>query len=133
MLDDAEPLRLDLPRVNRFHALVQAVAEGVERDYAEARNYARRRDPQRAGHQAEATWRQMLERWGNGWPVVSRRYIVGPWGESGEIDLIVLRPDYPAHLKDEAAILISGVAAAFSCKLTLRRRDIVDAINQNDG
>jgi len=130
MLDDSErPLR-GIPRVSRFHALVRAVAEGVERDYAESRSYARRRDPQRAGHQAESTWRQMLERWGNGWPVVSRRYIVGPWGESGEIDLIGLRPDYPAHLKDEAAILVSGVAAVFSCKLTLRRRDIVDAINQ---
>lgn len=130
MPDDPEQPQQGLPQLNRFHALVEAVAESVERDYAEARDYARRRDPQRAGHQAESTWRRMLERWGNGWPVVSRRYIVGPWGESGEVDLIVLRPDYPPHLKDEAAILVSGVAAAFSCKLTLRRQDILDAINQ---
>jgi len=109
---------------------VQTVAESVERDYREARNYARRSDPQRAGHHAEATWKQLLHRWGNGRHVVSRRYIVGPWGESGEVDLIVLRSDYPDHLKDESAILVSGVAAAFSCKLTLRPRDIADAIDQ---
>ncbi|WP_300681181.1 DUF6602 domain-containing protein [Nocardioides sp.] len=109
---------------------MQSLAEGVERDYAEARDSARRRDPQRAGHQAEATWKQLLERWGNGWPVVNRRYIVGPGGETGETDLIVLRPDYPVHLMDESAILVSGVAAAFSCKLTMRPRDIAEAILQ---
>jgi hypothetical protein len=120
----------EVPQLNRFHTLVQAVAEGVERDYQEARASARRRDPQRAGHQAESTWKQVLEGWGNGWPVVSRRYIVGPWGESGEVDLVVLRPDYPRHLREEATILASGVAAAFSCKLTLRPRDIAEAFEQ---
>ncbi|CAM3420836.1 DUF6602 domain-containing protein [Nocardioides dubius] len=109
---------------------MQSVADGIQRDYEQAKEYARRRDPQRAGHHAEATWVQLIDRWGAGWPVVKRRYIVGPWGETGEVDLIVLRPDYPSALRHESDVLVSGVAAAFSCKSTLRSPDIADAIEQ---
>jgi hypothetical protein len=67
---------------------------------------------------------------GPGWPVVTRKYIVGPKGESNEVDVIVLKPDYPVHLREEPSILITGVAAAFSSKLTLRREHIAEAIAQ---
>ena len=115
---------------NRFHLLLESLAGNVARDYREAQDHAREHDPQRAGHEGESTWKRLLENWGPGWPVVTRKYIVGPHGESNEVDVIVLKPDYPAHLHDEPSILISGIAAAFSSKLTLRKSHIAEAIEQ---
>lgn len=115
---------------NRFHLLLESLANNVARDYVEAQQHAREHDAQRAGHEGESTWKRLLDHWGPGWPVVTRKYVVGPRGESNEVDVIVLKPDYPAHLQDEPSILISGIAAAFSSKLTLRKAHITEAIEQ---
>lgn len=115
---------------NRFHSLLKGVARDLDASYSEAREHALERDPQRAGHVGEATWATVLEQWGPGWPVVTRKYVVGPGGESNEVDVLLLKPDYPANLATESSILISGVAAAFSSKLTFRRHHIVEAIAQ---
>jgi hypothetical protein len=115
---------------NRFHTLVRDLADKVARHYEEARDHARRHDPQRAGHEGESTWVEILKTWGPNWPVVTRKYIVGPGGESGEVDIVVLKPDYPAQLQDEPSILVSGVAAAFSTKTTLRSEHVVEALEQ---
>lgn len=115
---------------SRFHTLLDNLARSVAADYAEAREHARQKDSQRAGHEGESTWQRLLEQWGPNWPVVTRKYIVGPDGTSNEIDVVVLKPDYPAHLQAESSVSISGVAAAFSSKLTLRRPDIAEAIDQ---
>ena len=63
---------------NRFQVLIQHLAEGIENDYRAAQQYARDHDAQRAGHEGESTWVRLLEQWGPGWPVVTRRYIVVP-------------------------------------------------------
>lgn len=115
---------------NRFHQLLERVAAGVQSDYEEARQHARAKDPQRAGHEGESTWQRLIGQWGPGWPVVTRKYVVGPGGESNEVDIVILKPDYPSHLRDDASVLVSGVAAAFSSKLTLRREHIAEAIEQ---
>lgn len=115
---------------NRFHNLFERMAAQVSSDYEEARRHAREKDSQRAGHEGEATWIRVLNDWGPRWPVVTRKYIVGPNGETGEIDLVILKPDYPVSLLDDPSVLVSGVAAAFSVKLTLKRPDIAEAIKQ---
>lgn len=116
--------------MSRFDLLLEALERSVATDYAEARAHVVQPDIQRAGHEGEATWQRLLSQWGPGWPVVTRKYVVGPGGDSNEVDVLVLKPDYPAHLHQESSILFSGVAAAFSCKLTLRRRDIIEALDQ---
>ena len=115
---------------NRFHLLIESLAATVEQDYLEARKHARDHDPQRAGHEGESTWQHLLNHWGPGLPVVTRKYIVGPEGETNEVDVIMLKPDYPPHLREQPSVLISGVAAAFSSKLTLRREHIAEALDQ---
>ncbi|MBT1631301.1 DUF6602 domain-containing protein [Curtobacterium flaccumfaciens] len=115
---------------NRFQGLIRRVADQVQADYEEARQHARDHNPQRSGHEGEATWIRLLSEWGPACPVVSRKYIVGPGGDSNEVDLLVLKPDYPKHLIDDPSILASGVAAAFSVKLTLRRRHLTEALMQ---
>jgi len=102
----------------------------MQADHAHAQDQARSRDIQRAGHVAEASWKTFLEKWGPGLPIKTRKYIVGPRGDSNEVDLVILRPDYPAHLRDNEEILYSGVVAAFSCKLTFRQRDLVSVLEQ---
>lgn len=104
------------------------VAAKVANDYRDAQEAARGGDIQLAGHDGEGTWRRILSEWLPGFPVKSRRYIVGPGGRSQEIDLVLLRPDYPTPLIEESTVLASGVVAAFECKLTLKRPHIAQAI-----
>lgn len=115
---------------HRFEDLIRQLSESVRADYDEARQHARNQDPQRAGHEAEGTWQRVLTDWGPGWPVVTRRYIVGPGGETNEVDVLLLKPTYPSPLREQRSVMSSGVAAAFSCKLTLRKRDLREAITQ---
>src|SRR3954454_18215226 len=82
---------------NRFHLLIKTLAQTVEQDYQEARKHAREDDSQRAAREGESTWLLLLTGWGPGWPVVTRKYIVGPSGDTNEVDAIVLKPDSPAH------------------------------------
>lgn len=102
----------------------------IETDYEEARTHARNANSQRAGHEGEATWQTLIDQWGPGLPVETRKYIVGPGGESNEVDLVILKPDYPEHLRSHSSVLVSGVAAAFSVKLTLKRAHILEALEQ---
>lgn len=114
----------------RFEDLIRQLSESVRADYEEARRHTRNKDPQRAGHEGEGTWQRVLEAWGPGWPVVTRKYIVGPGGETNEVDVLLLKPTYPAPLLGQPSVMASGVAAAFSCKLTLRRNDLREALTQ---
>lgn len=115
---------------DKFDQLIDNLADSLAQDYEAARESAAAGDPQRAGHQGEATWVRLLRDWGPGWPVVTRKYIVGPGGTTNEVDVLVLKPDYPRHLRDETSILATGVAAAFSAKNTLRRKDVEEAFQQ---
>lgn len=114
----------------RFEDLFARLARDVSDDYEEARKHAQDKDPQQSGHVGESTWQQLLSEWGPGWPVVTRKYVVGPGGSTNEVDVLVLKPDYPAKLHNHSAILVSGVAAAFSSKTTLRKPHILEAIEQ---
>lgn len=115
---------------DRFVSLMATTVDRMEDSYRRAQQHAREKDSQRAGHEGEAVWTSFIREWLPGWPVVTRKYIVGPHGSSNEVDLVILKKDYPLALRDEASVLISGVAAAFSCKLTMTTADISEAIEQ---
>ena len=114
----------------KFLALIRSASEQMETDYERAREHARSGDPQRAGHEGEAAWQTFIKKWFPVGQIVTRKYLVGPEGSTNEIDLVVLKPDYPTDLANESSVLVSGVAAAFSCKLTLKRPDIEEALKQ---
>ncbi len=113
-----------------FEAVASQLANELAADYAVAVAAARQHNGNKAGHAGEASWKGLLEKWFPRHKIVTRKYIVGPGGSSNEVDLLVLKLDYPPHLAEKHEILISGVAAAFSCKTTLRVQHIAEAIAQ---
>lgn len=106
--------------------------ERAQRTYEQAHHDART-DPQRSGHVAEETWAQFLRDWlPPSYTVRTRRYIIPEVGETRfETDIVVLRPSYPPALRDSPDVLASGVAAAFSVKLTLKPDGVRDAVGKS--
>ena len=102
--------------------------EQAQRVYEKAHADARA-DPQRSGHIGEETWAAFLREWlPERYEVRTRRYIIPEVGDDNfETDIVVLRPSYPRALRDSVDVLASGVAAAFSVKLTLLPEGIRDA------
>lgn len=82
-----------------------------------------REDPGTAGDEGEENWASLLRNWLPAtYPVVTKGRIINEAGEtSPQLDVLVLRPDYPLHLRGKKMFLSGGVVAAFECKLTLRR------------
>lgn len=89
-------------------------------------------DIQRAGHQGEGTWVQVLRPWlPSTYEVVTRKYIVPEEGsDEFEMDIIIVSPGYPKELSGDARIMAGGVAAAFSTRLTLDADGIDDAFKR---
>lgn len=112
--------------------LLEQAESRIADDWEDSRRQAANHDANRAGNQAEDTWRDFLGKWGPFPPgnILSRRYIAGPGGESGEVDIVVVKPSYPAELRGQTTVLSSGVAAAFSVKLTYEARHLRQAIEQ---
>lgn len=49
---------------------------------------------------------------------------------SGETDLVLFHPSYPERLRQRKEVMISGVIAAFSVKLTLNRAGLREAMDE---
>jgi hypothetical protein len=47
---------------------------------------------------------------------------------SPQIDVLALKPTYPPALHHKKKYLIAGVAAAFECKLTLKKHHIIETV-----
>jgi hypothetical protein len=82
-------------------------------------------DPGTAGDQAEESWAAVLREWlPSNYHVVTKGRILAPDGRaSPQVDVLVLVPSYPLRLLTEKFYFAGGVAAAFECKLTMRKRD----------
>lgn len=110
---------------------MQQISAEMASEYKRIRRRARE-DPGNAGHGGERNWQDLLTEWvPSGYHVVQGGRILGASGEaSGQIDLLVLQPDYPKRLLDKELFLAAGVAAAFECKLTLKRKHLEKAAEQ---
>ena len=107
------------------------------REYAKAHEMAS--DPskvQQSGHKSETAWVKALEGWlPPQYQIGQRKYLLleddsASPAISAETDIVIFQPSYPERLRDREEILVSGVAAAFSVKLTLDRAGISEAIQQ---
>jgi hypothetical protein len=87
---------------------------------------------QETGHGVESTWLKTLTQWlPPQYEIGKRKYLMletddGP-SRTGETDLVVFNPHYPTALREEHHVIGSGVAAAFSIKRTVGRKDITEA------
>jgi hypothetical protein len=103
--------------------LSRELAEEYERIQLELKGNPK--NIQLSGHLAEAVWARLLAEWfPPQYKFGFRRYLlferpVDGETRSREIDLVLFHPSYPERLRDEKEVLISGVIAAFSVKLTL--------------
>jgi hypothetical protein len=88
-------------------------------------------DPGTAGDEAEENWADFLRSWlPANYPVVTKGRILNTKGiASPQVDILVLRPNYPLALRDKKHYFAGGVLAAFECKLTLRRADLKKAFS----
>ncbi|MEU7011847.1 DUF6602 domain-containing protein [Streptomyces sp. NPDC046332] len=86
-------------------------------------------DPGTAGDQGEENWAQLLRQWlPSNYQVRTKGRILSHDGTaSRQVDVVVLRPGYPAKLLDKKLYITSGVAAAFECKLTLTAAHLKEA------
>lgn len=90
------------------------------------------RDPQRAGHGGEATWKSMLQDWlPPTYEVATRKYLIPEIGDDVfEVDLVVFSPGYPRVLRNREEVLAGGISAAFSVRLTADAAGLTDALER---
>ncbi|MEU2687738.1 DUF6602 domain-containing protein [Streptomyces hygroscopicus] len=129
MTDSPQPDSLATNAVH--HRWLRTVEQDIQEEYARLHQEARS-DPQKAGHGGEGTWARILRDWlPPNYEVATRKYIIPEEGtETFETDLIVFRPNYPQALRIREEVLASGVAAAFSVKLTLNKDGIRDGFER---
>ena len=79
-------------------------------------------DPGTAGDEGEENWASLLREWiPSTYRVVTKGRLLSPSGmTTKQYDVIILKPSYPPLLVNTKLYLMSGVAAAFECKTTLR-------------
>jgi hypothetical protein len=114
--------------------LAQLLAEldhKVQQDYENSEDAASK-DPQQAGHLAEATWKGLLDLWlPAGYSVATRRYVVPETNDdSFEVDLVVFRPHVPEVLRKQTRVPHGAIAAAFSVRRTADRAGLADAVDR---
>lgn len=79
-------------------------------------------DPGTAGDEGEESWAELLRDWlpATYHVVTKGRLLFEDDTTSPQVDIIVLSPNYPLHLRNKKLYLAGGVVAAFECKLTLK-------------
>lgn len=112
-----------------LHSFLEGVYDDFQREHK--RIYKRTpEDPGTAGDQGEENWADFLREWlPPAFKIVTKgRILFEDSTTSDQIDVLVLRPSYPKALFNKKHYLAGGVAAAFECKNTLKRKDIEEAI-----
>lgn len=85
-----------------------------------------KQDPGTAGDEGEENWASFLRNWLPAiYPVVTKGRILSCDGTaSPQVDVLVLNPNYPLHLRNKKLYFSGGVIAAFECKLNLKKRHL---------
>lgn len=117
---------------NKRHILndfMEDVTREMSSEYERIQKYAVE-DPGTAGDQGEENWAALLREWlPQHYRVVTKGRLINEKGaRSPQVDIIVLKPSYPAKLVSVKHYLLSGVAAVFECKTTLKKKDIDEAV-----
>lgn len=117
---------------SRSHVEWSAKAQATIAEDYQRLHRAATEDPQRAGHGGEATWVAFLGDWlPPTYEVGTRKYVIPEVGDDVfETDIVVFHPSYPTSLREKEEVLSSGVAAAFSVKLTLDAAGVSDACDR---
>lgn len=122
--------------IHKHHEWLADVNDSIVQSYEREQEMARTSGrTQETGHVVESLWDGVLTEWlPPQYEVEKRKYILLE-NEDGttlpkETDLVVFHPHYPEKLRKKSYILASGVAAAFSVRRTVGRKDIEDAYKE---
>lgn len=112
---------------NELHEFIRQATQQIQDSYILIQKRAQD-DPGTAGDQGEECWANLLRNWlPSIFHITTKGRILGVDGTaSPQVDIIVLRPEYPKGLIDthQKLYLAGGVLAAFECKTTLRKEHI---------
>lgn len=119
MNEDKEVFKHDLSQY------LEEINLTLVQDYSQIQKRVKE-DPGTAGDQVEETWAGVFRHWlPSHYHVVTKgRIISSKGGVSPQIDILVLWANYPPFLLKKKLFMASGVAAAFECKLTLRKKHL---------
>ena len=100
---------------------IEETSKGIESEYRRIQKRSMD-DPGTAGDQGEENWASLLRNWLPPiFQIVTKGKIIDSNGDvSPQVDIIVLKPEYPKALLDKKLYLAGGVLAVFECKNTLR-------------
>jgi hypothetical protein len=101
---------------------MQTATNEMQDEYLRIQKRAKE-DPGTAGDQGEENWATLLRDWlPPTYQIVTKGRILSDTGKAGpQVDVLVLHPSYPKKLLDRKLYLAGGIAAAFECKLTLKK------------
>lgn len=108
-----------------LHFFMNQLSKKMKLEYERIRQHSSQ-DPGTAGDEGESDWAELLQGWlPPHYKVVTKGQLIDINGAlSPQVDIIVLKPNYPPFLYDKKKYLLSGVLAVFECKLRLRKNDI---------
>ena len=110
---------------NQPHDLVHFMKNITSEIEAEYKRIKKRtiEDPGTAGDEGEENWAELLREWlPQTYHVVTKGRILSMGNTaSPQVDVLVLKPNYPRKLLNKKHYLSAGVIAAFECKTTLRK------------
>lgn len=114
---------------HEYFDFMQSITRSMADEYERLQRYAKR-DTGTSGDQSEEYWANFLRNWLPAtYEVVTKGQILPFRGiPTNQVDIIVLRPDYPKHLRHQKMYFAGGVVAVFECKTTLRQRDLAKIV-----
>ena len=112
-----------------LHDFIEQLSQKMDAEYRRIRKTASQ-DPGTAGDEGEENWAELLRDWlPPSYHVVTKGQLLSSDGTlSPQIDVLVLKPTYPRSLHHKKKYLLAGVAAAFECKLTLKKHHVLKAV-----
>ncbi len=112
-------------QTNDLIDFINTATRDIENEYKRIQKRAVE-DPGTAGDQGEENWASLLKNWlPPTFQIVTKGRILSHKGiASPQVDVIILRPEYPKNLLDKKLYLAGGVLAAFECKVTLKSHHI---------
>lgn len=114
------------------HRWLADTKEKIRSDYERLHAEAQNQQSQRAGYGSEASWADLLGKWlPPDYEVARNKYIIPEQGSDAfETDLVIFSPSYPDALRQREEVIVGGVVAAFSCKLTLDAAGLADGLDR---
>ena len=111
-----------------LHDYMRQLTSTMEAEYARIQKTSVQ-DPGTAGDEGEENWAALLRAWlPPAYSVVTKGQLLDEAGSlSPQCDVLVLKPSYPPALRTRKKYLLAGIAAVFECKLTLKKRHVLDA------